>query len=554
MPTRPTSESRDPQGRSSQGATRIDRLHGWLRIGDPPWLQLGRKGTAIFIVAGCVLIIAWHSAFVREADLLKPGIHSAKPGYAGLYVTSIQTVFYFFYYTGQYPIGWFGSRRPLLEDPELASSLIEPGAANQELVNELHAVIGKGDFGQIFLLFPHAWKYGVTLKATPKVFNQYLALSTYLALFLALSLTGHKLLALVFVPLIGSQPFAVDHLYRLDNIWAYPIAMGSLMLALCAPLVFSLRPRRWHALIPLAAGVMLASVREVRAEPWMLIISVAIACAFARGGWLRRAALVAVLLVSFGFTTALWSHFWEARFEQSYRTVEEAGGRPFNGSYNQHHALWHPIWCGLADFARDKGYRWLDTAAYRYAIPIINQRHGTDHRLLNEGAFVLESTVPGNPGYQMKPELLPEYTVVIREKVLGDIADDPLWYLGVLSKRAERIMDRAPEVRLHWGATFTRIPFSAWWIVPVLALAVTARRWDATKVLLFYTPTSLAAFLIYSDGGMTNPTSFHVATLAVMVCWVVNGVSIIVVEKLRRVSARESDDSSPAPSRSRVEP
>ncbi len=515
-----------------------------LRISDPPWLQLGRAGSAIFIVVGCALIVAWHGAFIRGALEIQRGPYSNPPGHTGIYLQQIKPFFYFFYYTGHYPIATRGRWRDLKDDPESARAMLTPGEESP-LVNEIYTVVRKGDFAQIFLFYPDMWLNGKALLATPQTFNRILAVVSLLALFVSLSLVGHRLLAVTLVVLVGSHPFALVHLYREYNIWAYSIPVGSLMLALCAPLIFSSRSRRLHAAIPLIAGVFLASVREVRTEAAAVLLTVAIACAFAPGGWRRRAALVGILLVSFQSTSVLWSKYWDAHFEESYRIVMEAGGTPFGGLRNRHHALWHPIYCGLSDFGKEKGYKsWDDRVVYREVLPIINQRHGTNYRMLKEGSFKLANREPASPSYHMKPELLPEYAPVLRDKVLSDIIDDPLWYSGVLARRAQRILDRTPPVRVNWGSDFIGVPFSGWLILPVLLMTLVTRRWDQTKLLLFYTPTSLAAFAIYSRGGMTNPSTFHLATLAVLICWMVNGGSALVEEragKRREALAADSD-------------
>jgi hypothetical protein len=187
---------------------------------------------------------------------------------------------------------------------------------------------------------------------------------------------------------------------------------------------------------------------------------------------------------------------------------------------NSHHTLWHPVWAGLGDFARDRGYSWGGTPAYEYAIPEIKRRFGTNYEFSNETGYLLQN-LDSEKGYRISPENLPNYPVVMREKVLGDIREDPLWYLGVLRSRVVQIFGHTTPIRLGFGAAYIDLPFSGWLFLPALALVLAARRWDQAKLLAFYLPLSLPAFLIFSLGGLTNPSAFHIVTFGLMTCWIV---------------------------------
>ena len=161
----------------------------------------------------------------------------------------------------------------------------------------------------------------------------------------------------------------------------------------------------------------------------------------------------------------------------------------------------------------------------------MNARFGTSYRR-NKDAFRLKNR--DESGYQLKPETIPEYQLVLREKILTDITNDPLWYLGVLRKRAEKIFDRATPVRVGLGARFVDIPFSAWLVLAMLPLLLLTRRWEQLKLLVFYAPTSLPALLVFSGRGFTNPTAFHLVGFALLVCWGVHAATGVVTAQVRR--------------------
>lgn len=78
----------------------------------------------------------------------------------------------------------------------------------------------------------------------------------------------------------------------------------------------------------------------------------------------------------------------------------------------EHHAFWISIWEGLGDFASDRGYSWHDREAKRFM-----ESHG------------IEPFVHPN-------EVTREQERFFRDRVLNDIREEPLWYLGVLARRA----------------------------------------------------------------------------------------------------------------------
>lgn len=524
----------------------------WLSARDPSWLRLRPRSQLAFLVAGCLLISAWQVEFLqnrRELNLGerppitqllwftphladRPWTRSA--GIRGTYIEGSKPFFYFFYYTGIFPVTIarkYWTAGFLADDEEKARQALE----SPHLVMEQYKVIRKGDLGQIFLRYPDVWRGVRPANATPRTFNGAIAVASLLALFVSLSLLEHRMLASFLVAVLGSNPYQLQHLYVDANIWGYAIATGTLALALHAPLLLARRFRPAFYAIPLLAGLLFATVREIRTEPSLLVLSSAAVLLFMSGSWRRRVALLALLAVSYAATSLLWSTYWERRFDEAGKAVAHTNVAPIN-LRNTHHTLWHPVWAGLGDFARDRGYRWGDSAAYEYAIPEINRRFGTHYAISKEHRYLLQNLDSEN-GYKIPPESLPYYPIVLRSKVLGDIAEDPLWYLGILASRAERILRLTTPIRLGLGRSYFDVPFSGWLLLPALALVLAARRWEQAKLLAFYLPCSLPAFLIYSRGGMTNPSAFHIVTFGLVGCWIVHLATRLYV-RLREMPAQ----------------
>ena len=507
-------------------------------MADPPWLRLGRRGSIAFIAIGCVALVFWQLQAIEQADGLDRTYRRTVG--RGLYEQRIQKYFYFQYYTGKFPItttrpigkmqwnadeAWRAIGNPEGRDlPPRTTNRRGVVRKSPRLIMEDYAVLQTGDLGKIFLLYPDAWVNGTPKRATLRSFNRGLGIASLLALFVSFALLNYRLLGTTLVILLGSHPQQLLELYWRANIFGYPIALASLMLALHAGLIFARPKSRAVYLLPVVSGVFLVSFREVRLEPALAILSVAGTYLFAAGGWRRRSLLIGLLVVCAATTSALWSRYWDAQFHEAYRIVERQGGETFDGDWNAHHAFWHSIWCGLGDFGKSKGYLMDDRTAYRWGIPRVNLRFGTDYRL-RDRAYVLHNYHTAARKHHVKPETLELYSVVMRDKVLGDIRQDPLWYAGVLLKRLGRVFSNPTPVRLGIGAHHADVPFSAWLFLPAIGWLAFLRRWDPLKLLAFYLPTSLSAVAVWSGGSMTYNSAFHLVLFALVVCWIAHASS-----------------------------
>lgn len=461
-------------------------------------------------------------------------------GLRGSYTSKIQKYFYFFYYDDKFPIStrrkvgklkWneTAARRALEQTRDVllqqipgSDRLRQPGRL-PTLVMEDGAFLRTGDFGKIHLLFVDAWLNGTPKWATLLGFNRLLGIASLLAVFLALSLLDHRLLGSLLVLVLGSNPFLIEELYNTNNVFGYPISVASLMLALHATLVLRRARHRAVYLLPVVSGVFLASFREVRLEPALVLLSVAVLYATAAGGWRRRAGLLATLGVTVLSTSLLWGYYWNAKFEEAFEIVERQRGVSFDPPWARSHALWHSAWCGLGDFAAERGYRYDDRTAYAWGVSEVNRRFGTRYRMT--GGWELANYRTLARKNRMRPEELDLYLIVMRDRILGDIAGDPLWYAGVIARRVEAVFEETTPVRLGTGRLRFDVPFSAWLLFPVLAWLVYLRRWDQVKLLGFYLPTSLSCILVYAGFTMTFNSVFHLVLFAVLVCWAVNATA-----------------------------
>lgn len=111
----------------------------------------------------------------------------------------------------------------------------------------------------------------------------------------------------------------------------------------------------------------------------------------------------------------------------------------------QRHAAWLGLWEGLGDFAADRGYSWHDRDAKRFM-----QRHGL------------------RP-FEHPNEVLRSHEAFFRDRFLGDVARDPLWYAGVLLRRTMATVTQAKLwPTAWWGGRSVREPiFHYKYVTPV---------------------------------------------------------------------------------------
>jgi hypothetical protein len=244
--------------------------------------------------------------------------------------------------------------------------------------------------------------------------------------------------------------------------------------------------------------------------------------------------LVSIFGISALLTSMGWERYWSAKIDEATEIVGQAGGQTLPELSNLHHALWHPLWWGLGDLGRDKGYRSNDRSVFRWAIPRVNKRFGTRYKH-QYGASQLDNYHAGG-NYHIKPETIPEYSIVLRDKIIGDVTSDPMWYVSILAKRAVRAFQGATPIRFGVGRHFVDVPFSAWLALPMLGIVLALRLWDQAALLLFYTPTSLTTVLVSSHRGFDSIASFHIVAFALLGCWGIWAVQSL-LEKRRSENA-----------------
>jgi len=377
-----------------------------------------------------------------------------------------------------------------------------------------------GDRGKIYIYLFDAWLKGAPWNPSPTPASKFLFIFALSALYAACWWVRRPLVGALLVLLLGSNPFQIYEVYAHQNVFGFNISIAILLLALHVPLLQRwYRPdKNWVFLWPVGIGILMACFRTIRSEPTPMLLGAAGAyMLIASLTKKRRLAMVATLAIAFWITGQTWNWHFLRQQKHAAKVVASVGGHPFPEEPRLYHHVWHPIWCGLGDFDKKYGYVWNDHNAAAWAKPYLEAK----------GVFVPSGYFMGGGDprefldneriYKKLPYDVPYYNDLIRDKVLGDIKKDPLWYLDILAKRVHRIFTMTTPVRLTWPTGFLNLPWKGFFLVPLGILLALTRSRFWLGLCLFTMPTATTALLVFSDLGVTYYGIFHIITCGVFV-------------------------------------
>jgi hypothetical protein len=377
------------------------------------------------------------------------------------------------------------------------------------------------------------WMKGVPWRPSVKPFHRLVWIVGLSGLFFSFWRIRRPWLGALCVLFLGSDPFQIYEVHARDNVFGWSITTAVLLLAIHLPLLRNKRVSpRWAFAWPIATALLMATIRTFRSEPMPMLAGALLAYMFAtftgvdskRETWIRRGALVATFFVVFLLGGQFWNRYFLGKQAEASATLAKVGGHPYPGNVRMYHHFWHPVWCGLGDFDKKYGYVWDDTRALAYAKPILEQKF---HEYVPSGYFqtnvkTLDEYWDKESIYKKLPYDIENYNEIIRDKVIYDIRHDPMWFVGILYKRVERVLTEATPIRVSTRTGWWNVPWlSGKWFVPLLALLFVARAKFATKLLVFTLPSLTTALIVYCDCGIHWYGIFHLFMAAILVMLVV---------------------------------
>jgi hypothetical protein len=353
------------------------------------------------------------------------------------------------------------------------------------------------------MYLPGALLAGGPNPATVRPFNELLFVAGLVSIWVGLAAVGYPFLGLLLVMLNGSNPFQLFQAYGTENVFSLPISVALLVLGLHVRLLTPAARADAAAWATAAfTGALLAVVREMRAEPALIGISaLATYLTVPRSPVRTRLLLVVLCVATYGVMSAGLRHYFDGKLRDAQIFVERAGGKPYRGPWATHHAAWHPILVGLGDFDQKYGFKWKDRVAYGYAAPILRERYAKAVTYQSP-AYYFNETYAASP-YRIKPEDFPEYHVIVRDKVLSTIWQDPGWYVRILAQRVGQIFLGDDAARGGGLRPLDELRTGRLDSFALLIATVLARKRLLVGLLLFTLPLVVPAFL-FSLKGMTH--------------------------------------------------
>ncbi|MBN1894248.1 hypothetical protein JW906_07120, partial [bacterium] len=339
-----------------------------------------------------------------------------------------------------------------------------------------------------------------------RIFNAAAFTVALLAVFISWSFYGRGLAGFILALSAMANPYFLYETYRNANIFSLMPSACLLCLGLHAPLFFSRFGSRKFCILPLLAGLILGICAEIRAESIVLAAG-CLAVYWGSGKpWKNRILWMLLLLSASGLTRYAIRRYFDGCWKRTRAVCVQHRGIPYDSGRTPSHLVWHPLFCGLGDFGRDKGYAWDDRVAYRYALPILNEKYGLNLKYTQ--GYALDMDADSTGAYYAKMDVVPHYESVLRKKILQDVCGDPLWYPGILLRRLLRILTHTAPLPV---VGFVSVPFLwfAW------------RRRDRSAVLAFLLSlaASLPPLLIYSKDNSTYGALYPLVAFSFLLAW-----------------------------------
>lgn len=429
---------------------------------------------------------------------------------SGFSIDKGQKFAYFNYYTGNFPLATLNDSLVYSEQ----GALNEIKTNGKGLIMEYQHWSRLGEHARIWAFLPDAWLKGSPKKPSIKTFNALLFIIALISIFISFYRINKPVFGALLVLIVSVTPFFVYEVYGNENIFGLLATVFLICLSLNLPVLFNKTSNLQKTIAAaLISGVFIGFFSEFRNELSILFFSILLIYLFANQFiiW-KRLLLISLTLLTFWVTKSGLREWFDYQYNQTVELVAKNNGHVYTGKRIEGHKFWHPVFCGLGDFDRKYGYVWNDRIAYEYATPILNNKY--DLNISYSGELHTDNYYDTDSLYYIKFDEIEAYETVVRDKVISDIKNDPIWYLEILGKRLIRIL----------SATLP-IPFVGWLLIPLSFLLIRRKEYQYLKLIVISLPLSLSTFIIYSDNGSTYNSLFGYFILIISLLLIVRRYS-----------------------------
>ncbi|MBI9067583.1 MAG: hypothetical protein JEZ09_09850 [Salinivirgaceae bacterium] len=415
--------------------------------------------------------------------------------------------FYFQYYKNLFPIF---IKKPQEYSKKGAENLLK--TRGNEAVMEYKHWTRLGENSRIFAYYPSAFLNGSAKNPSLKGFNTIVFILALITLFSGFYFIKKPLHGLILTLLINATPFFHYEVFARENIFALLACTYFLVLGLNINVIYKKHAVYKIVIIAVLSGIIIGFFSEMRAEIKIVTGSLLIIYLFSSTLKFRTKIIISSLLIVslLGTKKILQNHF-NNKFNEAKTIVENHDGHVYNGLRISGHRLWHPIFCGLGDFGSDKGYEWNDMIAYKYATPILKEKYGLSFDYT--GGYHINEYYDSAKLYYKKFDDFDEYEEVVKNKVITDIKENPLWYAKILIRRINEILS-------------VNIPFNnvGYFIIPLLLILILLKKNDLFLILFSSLPLSATSLLIYSGRGNTYNSIYTYIVLLIIILLLIEAV------------------------------
>lgn len=447
----------------------------------------------IFISTSVIYEFSFHTKF--------PTFQKRKDA-SGFSINKAKHFSYFHYYNNLFPLATLDTN--LIYSKDGANYLINNRGEN--LIMEYEHWSRLGENARIFAFLPNSIIRGSPKKPSIKLFNHLVFTLCLIMCFLGFSYANKNTLGILLVFLTLITPYFWHEVYQSQNIFGILIPLFLGLIGLNSYFLFYPKTRVIpFILTPLLSGILIGFFSEIRGEIIILFGSLLLIYILGKNIKLayKTIAIITLALSLFGTKKSIVSYF-DYKFKEAYSIVKSKGGHVYDGNRINAHKFWHPIFCGLGDFDDKYNYKWNDRVAYKYAIPILKTKYGMN--ITYSGKLHLDEFYDDANVYYKKFDEIDEYEEVVKNKVLKDIKNDPIWYISILIKRINRVL--IETLPFHW---------IGWLSLPFIFLLFKQKKWSYLKLIFIGLPLSFTPIFIYSGGFSTHNTVIGIIIIALII-------------------------------------
>lgn len=455
--------------------------------------------TSNYVIVG--LIIVCCSILYVSSQSIKFSNAQRRSDASGFSHDKAKHFAYFHYYKNSFPLATLDTNITYSKDA--AESLIENSGEN--LIMEYQHWSRLGENARIFAYLPNSILKGTPASPSIRLFNSLVFTICLVICYLGFAKNNQRAVGLSIITILLLTPYFRYEVYQNENIFGLLIPLFLACVALNLQLINKNSSIKKLIIIPLITGIIVGFFSEMRGEIIIIVASIILLYLFSKNLMILGKILAIIILVGSVFTTkkSIVSYFGY-KFDEAYQLVKEKGGHVYNGKRIEGHKFWHPVYCGLGDFDNKFDYEWNDRAAYKYALPILKEKYNSNIKY--SGKLHLDNYYDRDHLYYIKFDEIDEYEEIVKNKVINDIRNNPLWYAKIIIKRINRILSET--LPFHW---------IGWIGIPFLIFLYIKKQWFDLMILLAGLPLSFTPLFIYSGGNSTYNSVFGIIILALLI-------------------------------------